>query len=357
VTTEQRAVRWAIFFGVSGFMLFLGGVVLRPFLHVLAWAIVLAIICNPVHQRLVAKTGRVTLSASLTSAIAVLAVVVPLVLVGAVAVGQFLALLALLPDTTSGQQDLTDRLAAVLALLVRRLGLNADVVAAWERQRLGELTRDAGQYTVWLVAGAADAIASFVFVVFALFLLLREGPRIVTVILDLLPFERRRSEAVLLQIRDVVHASMHGVVVIALAQGALCAVMFWLVGLPSAALWGAATVVTSVIPLLGAAAVWAPAALYLAVAGDWGRAIVLAMWGAAVVSSIDNFLRPRLVGDRVGLSELAMFFALLGGVKAFGVVGIVLGPAIFATIAAIVNVLTASPNSTGAPRGEASVGP
>jgi predicted PurR-regulated permease PerM len=356
VTVEQRAVRWAIFLGVAGFMLYLAVVVLRPFLHVLAWAIVLSIICDPMHQRLVAKTGRVTLSASLTSATAVLAVVVPLILVGAVAVGQLFALLQWLPDTTSGEHGVTDRLLAALALLLRRLGLNADTIAVWERQQADDLARDAGQYTVWLAAGVADAIASFVFVVFALFLLLREGPRIITVILDLLPFERRRTEAVLLQIRDVVHASMHGVVVIALAQGALCAAMFWLVGLPSAALWGAATVVTSVIPLLGAAAVWVPAALYLAVTHEWGRAIVLAMWGAAVVSSIDNFLRPRLVGDRVGLSELAMFFALLGGVRAFGLVGIVLGPVIFATIAAIVDVLTVSPNPTGTAAGDTSVG-
>ena len=193
------------------------------------------------------------------------------------------------------------------------------------------------------------------FVVFALFLLLREGPRIVTVILDLLPFERQQSEAVLWRIRDVVHGSMHGVVVIALVQGALCGAMFWLLGVPSAALWGAATVVTSVIPLLGAAVVWVPGALYLGLTHDWARAIVLAMWGAVVVSSIDNVLRPRLVGDRVGLSELAMFFALLGGVRAFGLVGIVLGPVIFATIAAIVDVLTVPPDPLSAPPGDPAV--
>jgi predicted PurR-regulated permease PerM len=248
------------------------------------------------------------------------------------------------------------RLALGLTLLLRRLGLDNDTIIAWEQQRMGELAQDAGQYTVWFAAGVADAIASFVFVVFALFLLLREGPRIITVILDLLPFERRRSEAVLFQIRDVVHASMHGVVVIALAQGALSAVMFWLVGLPSAALWGAAAVVTSVIPMLGAAAVWAPAAIYFAATHEWGRAIVLAIWGTAVVSSIDNFLRPRLVGDRVGLSELAMFFALLGGVRAFGLVGIVLGPAIFATITEIVKVLIGSPTQGDSAASDPSVG-
>ena len=340
MTAQQRAVRWSLFLGVAGFVLVLAAAVLRPFLNVLAWATVLAIICYPLHHRLVTKTGRVTFSASVTSAIAVLTVIVPLVLVGGVAIGQLLALMQLLPDASSGQHHASDQLSAAVAWLVRRLGLDADAIAAWERQHVGELARDAGQATVWLAAAVADAIASFVFVVFALFLLLREGPRIVTVILDLLPFERQQSRAVLWRIRDVVHGSMHGVVVIALAQGALCGAMFWLLGVPSAALWGAATVVTSVIPLLGAAAVWVPGALYLALTHDWARAAVLATWCAVVVSSIDNFLRPRLVGGRLGLSEFAMFFALLGGVRAFGLVGIVLGPVIFATIAAIVDVLT-----------------
>jgi predicted PurR-regulated permease PerM len=351
MTAEHRAVKWAIFIGVTGFALYLAVLVLSPFLHVLAWAAVLAILCYPMHQRLVKKTGRVTFSAAVTSAVAVLAVVVPLVLVGGVALAQLLAIVQSVPDTSPGHHDIAERLAAVLAWLLRRLGMDADAAAAWQRQHLGELARDAGLYTVWFAAGVTDVIASFMFVVFALFLLLREGPRIVTVILDLLPFERRRGEAVVFRIRDVVYGSMHGVVVIALVQGALCGAMFWLVGLPSAALWGAATVVTSVMPLLGAAAVWGPAALYLALTHDWERAIVLAVWGAGVVSSIDNVLRPRLVGDRVGLSELAMFFALLGGVRAFGLVGIVLGPVIFATIASIVDVLTVPPNPISATDG------
>jgi predicted PurR-regulated permease PerM len=354
MTAEHRAVKWAVFLGVAGLFLYLAVLVLRPFLHVLAWATVLAIICYPVHQRLVTKTGRVTFSASLTSTMAVLAVIVPLVLVGGVAVGQLLAIVQSLLDTPQGQHRLTDWLGVAVAWLVRRLGMDADAVASWQREHVGELARDAGQYTIWLAAGVTEAIASFVFVVFALFLLLREGPRIVTVILDLLPFERTRTEAVLFRIRDVVYGSMHGVVVIALVQGALCGAMFWLVGLPSAALWGATTVVTSVVPLLGAAAVWLPAALYLAVTHELVRAVVLAIWGAGVVSSIDNFLRPRLVGDRVGLPESAMFFALLGGVRAFGLVGIVLGPVIFATIAAIVSVLTVPRNPIGSATDEPS---
>ena len=128
--------------------------------------------------------------------------------------------------------------------------------------------------------------------------------------------------------------------------------MFWVLGIPSAALWGMVTVLTSVLPLIGAAAVWIPGTLYLLVIGHWAQAIVLAVWGTAVMSGVDNFLRPKLVGDRVGLSELVIFFAVLGGLQVFGLLGIVMGPVVFAI--AIFDVLSEG-NTTSAPVGSTGV--
>jgi predicted PurR-regulated permease PerM len=188
-------------------------------------------------------------------------------------------------------------------------------------------------------AGAGGALLSFAFIAVATFLLLRHGEALVATIPDLLPFERKRSEALLLRIRDVVHACMHGVVTIATIQGILCGGMFWLLGIPAAALWGLVTVFASVVPFVGTAAVWVPGTVYLLATGAWPKAIVLAVWGAAIVSSVDNLLRPKLVAGRVRLSGLAMFVAMLGGLQAFGALGIILGPVLFATAAGIVDVL------------------
>jgi predicted PurR-regulated permease PerM len=137
------------------------------------------------------------------------------------------------------------------------------------------------------------------------------------------------------RISDVVQASVYGVVVIALVQGALCGAMFAILRIPSAALWGAATVFASVLPVVGAFAIWGPATAYLAFTGSWWQAVVMGLWGTFVVSGIDNVLRPRLVAGRVGLNELTTLFALLGGLAVFGGVGIVLGPVLFATAAAL----------------------
>jgi predicted PurR-regulated permease PerM len=113
-----------------------------------------------------------------------------------------------------------------------------------------------------------------------------------------------------------------------------------------------ATVFTSVIPFLGAAAVWEGGVLYLLLIGQWPKAIVLAIWGAGVVSTVDNFLRPRLVAGRVGLGELPMFFAMLGGLQVFGALGIVLGPVLLATAASVIDVLLQpGPSSAELPNG------
>jgi predicted PurR-regulated permease PerM len=115
--------------------------------------------------------------------------------------------------------------------------------------------------------------------------------------------------------------------------------MFWALGVPSPALWGMVTVLTSALPIVGAAAVWLPGTVYLLLTGAWVPAAILAASGTFVISGVDNFLRPKLVGGRVGLSELVVFVGVLGGLQVFGVLGIVLGPVVFALAASLIDVL------------------
>jgi predicted PurR-regulated permease PerM len=340
-TYPQRALKWGIFLGAAGFVVYLCVLILAPFLNVIAWSSVLAITFHPVHRYLVRTTGRVALSALLSSALVVVAFVIPLLFITGLAINQFLALGNSLQRTFTeeGGLDTEGTLGRAYEWVILRLGLDAAAIVDWVTQHASELARGAAEYTLSIAASVTRAVVSFIFIIFAMFLLFRDGDRMVARIPDLLPFERSRSEAMLVRIRDVIYGGVYGVVVIALLQGALCGGMFWLLGIPSAALWGMVTVLTSVLPLVGAAAVWVPGAVYLVAIGEWPRAVALVLWGTLVVSGLDNFLRPRLVGGRVGLSELVMFFALLGGLQVFGILGIVLGPVLFAIAASIVNVL------------------
>jgi predicted PurR-regulated permease PerM len=343
----QRALTWAIFLGTASAVVYVCLSILRPFASVIAWSAVLAIICAPVHQWLVRKTNRVALSAFITSVLTVLAFVLPLLAIGGIAVKEGVALGHACEDAFQTHAQPLKRAATALAWITGRVGLDQATIAAWIQQHISEWAGRAGHYTVSIAAGLLDTVVSSVFVIFAMFLLLRDGQALVGAIPDLLPFERHRSDTLLRRIKDVVQASVYGVVVIAIMQGALCGAMFWLLGIPSAALWGMVTVFASVLPVVGAFAVWGPGTLYLAMTGQWPRAILLAIWGTFVVSGIDNVVRPRLVAGRVGLSELAMFFALLGGLSVFGGLGVVLGPAAFATVAAIVDTLR-EPEPAGA---------
>jgi predicted PurR-regulated permease PerM len=338
-TSARRVSTWVIFAAAAAFVGWLCVAILRPFASVIAWASILAILCYPLHERLVRRTRRVALSAFITSVVTVLACVVPLLAAGGIAAHELMTISQSWPDAPLSASEPLAQATAVVSRIARRVGLSDVSMREWIESQLGQVARRGGQFAISIATSLFDVIVSSALVIFAMFLLLRDGRGIVGTIADAMPFERSRNAALLVRIKDVVHASIYGVVVIAVVQGTLCGIMFAVLGIPGAPLWGLLTVFVSVLPVVGAFGVWGPGTLYLAQTGAWGEAAVLAVWGTFVVSGVDNVLRPRLVAGRSGLSELAMFFALLGGLRVFGPVGIVLGPVVFATAAAIAEAL------------------
>jgi predicted PurR-regulated permease PerM len=330
-----------VLLGATALIVVLCLLVLYPFADVLAWSSVLAIAFHPVHVRLVRRTHRVTLSALICSVLVVMVILMPALFLTGLAINQYLALRDYLQDLSKAGIDVsTIAPLRQISEWLSRMGIDAPAVMGWIAQYAGELGRATAGYSLAIAANISSVVVSFVFTIFATFLLLRDGEQLVRRMLGLLPFERDRSDAMLARIRDVIYASVYGVLVIGVIQGTLCALMFWVLGIPSAALWGVVTALTSVLPLVGSAAVWVPGTIYLVAIGHWPQAIVLGVWGGLVVGSVDNFVRPRLVGERVGLSELVTFFALLGGLRVFGLVGVVMGPLLFAVAASILEVLT-----------------
>jgi predicted PurR-regulated permease PerM len=172
-----------------------------------------------------------------------------------------------------------------------------------------------------------------------MFYLFRDGDAIRRAAFDMFPLERAQTRDVFARTKEVVGATVYGVIVIALIQGTLGAFIFWVLGLPSPLLWGVVMFFLSMIPMAGAFLVWVPAALFLALSGAWGRAGILAAWGVLVVGSIDNLLSPRLVGQRTRLHELLVFFSVLGGLEVFGVLGVVLGPVVVAVTLAVIEMV------------------
>ena len=139
-------------------------------------------------------------------------------------------------------------------------------------------------------------------------------------------------------IRDTISAVVFGTLAVAVVQGTLGGLMFWWLGLPAPILWGAIMAVLAILPLFGAALIWVPAALYLAINGEWDKALLLTAWGTIVVGLIDNLLYPLLVKNKLRIHTVPVFIAVLGGLFAFGATGVVLGPLILAVALALVDI-------------------
>jgi predicted PurR-regulated permease PerM len=152
------------------------------------------------------------------------------------------------------------------------------------------------------------------------------------------PLSPRESEQVRGNVRDTIAAVVFGTLAVAVVQGILGGIIFWWLDLPAPILWGAVMAVLAILPLFGAALVWVPAAAWLAINGDWDKALVLVAWGTFVVGVIDNLLYPLLVKDRLRLHAVPVFIGVLGGIFAFGATGFVLGPLILAVAMALIDI-------------------
>ncbi|HEY6991957.1 MAG TPA: AI-2E family transporter, partial [Bryobacteraceae bacterium] len=174
---------------------------------------------------------------------------------------------------------------------------------------------------------------------FTLFFFLRDGRQLVNRTARLLPLDDDQIEQIVEETQTSIRANVVGVVAVGGVQGVLLGIGFSVLGVPSPLLWALVTCVCSVIPFFGAGLVWVPGALYLVLAGSWVKGLILAGWGAGVVSLSDNIVRPWVISERLRLSPGILFFALLGGVEMFGPLGVFLGPVIVSVTLSLAKML------------------
>ena len=339
----NRQIRWWMLLAVTAIALYLCWLMLQPFIAVLAWAAVLVIVFYPVHERLLKRLKKPGLSALVSCILVILTILVPVVLVTIAVLNEF-----------SGAMN---NLQATIAYLLDPNSPYTGRVLRWASQYIDIEQLRSGQYlfdrlkgvsgqvagqTLGVIGGVIGAIVQMFFVIFTMYYLFRDGDKIFAALRDALPLENKQATAIMSRTRDVIGASVYGVLAIAIVQGVLGGLAFWVLGVPSAIVWGVVMVFLSMIPMLGAFLVWVPAAAYLALTGHPVKALLMVLWGTLVIGMADNFLRPKLVGERTKLHELLIFFAVLGGLQVFGVLGIVLGPVVLAITLALVDVFKAA---------------
>jgi predicted PurR-regulated permease PerM len=326
--------------------LVLGGAVLliiRPFVGPILWAALLAFLLFPVNQKLRAVLrGRRTAAALLLTVASVLVLVVPAISLGIIFGRQASDLVGQLQVSAAEHQ--IQRPTDVLALpeVERAVRWVESVLPVKAEQITGSLVSASQQVlqSVLSVGGSlfASVVGVFVAIIIALFLLfffLRDGEAMLARTMALIPLDDRRKTALRTHLSNVVQAIVLGSLATALVQGTLVGIAFALIGMPSPIVFAVLATCASIIPLVGTTIVWVPAALYLALTGHAGAALFLTIWGVAVVSSADNVVRPLFISSRAKITTLPVFIGLLGGVGAFGAIGIFLGPVVIALVLAL----------------------
>jgi predicted PurR-regulated permease PerM len=312
---------------------------LLPFVNVLAWASVLVILFYPIHQRIVALTNRPGWSALLSTVIVIAVIVLPLTLLTLVVAKE-------IGELAKNAQEffryLLDPSSPVIGWITSRLGrfAGANHIDPQEYllDRLKNLSETIAGRTLGLLGGVVGSIFQAFLTVFTMYYLFRDGARIYDAMLNAIPLNVAETRKIFERTYEVIHASVYGVIVIAMIQGTLGGLAFAVLGLPSPVVWGVVMFFLAMIPMVGSSVVWIPTAIYLGVSGHLGKAVALALWGALVIGTIDNILRPKLVGERARLHELLIFFSVLGGLQVWGPLGLVLGPVMIAITLALFNI-------------------
>jgi len=317
---------------------------LAPLFTPILLGAILAALTHPAYASLARRTRRPRLAAASMTAALLLVVVLPVVAIAGLVIREALAALPALGRLLTGlnPHDVAARLAqshpALARLVPTRLleGLPDAAqalasVAGWAAERAGGLVGGAATFTTELV------IDGFLLFVSAYYLFL-DGPGLLRRLVRLVPVEERHGAELYREFRDTVFAVLWGTVAIGVVQAALMAAAFLVTGASRPLLWAAVVFVTSMLPLVGSAIVWIPAGVLTLVSGHTWQGLFVLAWGGAVVSTVDNILRPLLVRGRLRIHPLLVFLSIFGGLATFGGIGFVLGPLVASLCSALVRI-------------------
>jgi len=340
---EDRAFLWLVIAVSLAF-----GWILWPFFGALLWGTILAILFAPLQRRLRrVMAGRATLAALATVLIVLLIVILPLVLIGGLLLQEALGVYA---RFQSGELDLgrfvqqaLDALPAWVFDLMNRFGLS-DLGEVQEKfsSSLMQGSRFVAAKAFNIGQNTFDLVVNLGIVLYLLFFFVRDGDFLVRRIRAALPLHARQQRELFEIFTTVIRATVKGNVVMAIVQGALGGLAFWFLGVHAAVLWAVVMAFLSLLPAVGSALVWAPVAIYFLATGAVWQGVALIAFGVLVIGTVDNVLRPLLVGKDTKLPDYVVLVSTLGGMVVFGLNGFVIGPVIAALFMAVWEIVAAS---------------
>jgi predicted PurR-regulated permease PerM len=336
--TKSR-VALAFLAGLTGIAVYFCYLLVAPFLKPIVFSAILAILCYPAYVRIRRWVRNRNVSALLSTTLVTLLVTSISVVLGRAIVSGLQDVYRSLATSGDGRERLGIYIVHLFDLALELIsryipisvpGLQSAVLNQAEKAVGGLLTISAG-----VLGGITSLAGNAVIAFFILFFFLRDGRSILRRAAIILPLKPDQLNRLFTCMKDTLNAIVYGTVAMAALQGTLAGVAFWFLGLSSPVLWGVVTGLCALLPVIGTAFVLLPATFMLVFSGHWIKSLILLIWALAVVHPVDNVLRPYLIGERVKLSTLYVFFALLGGLKAFGALGVFTGPLILAATVAL----------------------
>jgi predicted PurR-regulated permease PerM len=328
---RQRTIQQAWFLLLLGLVSLAFIWLTLDFIEPVFWAAVLAIIFNPLQRQLEqAVKGRKTLAALIGTVAIVLMVFLPLVVIGVAVSREALNLYDRIQDGDIDLKGFLARIDPMLRDAAGRVGIDFDST----QQRIYEAVGSAAQLiaTQAVVVGqnVLSVVAKTALMLYVLFFFLRDRDDLLAALGDTIPIGDGRQRTLFSRFASVTRATLKGTLLVGLVQGALGGLLFWVLGLRAPVFWGVIMAMLSLLPLVGPAIVWVPAAIYLMVTGSVTKGIILMAGGVVVVGTADNIMRPLLVGRETRMPDYMVLLSTLGGLSVFGPAGFVAGPVLAA---------------------------
>jgi predicted PurR-regulated permease PerM len=316
--------------------------IFKPFFDALSWAVFLAFLLYPVNLRMRRRLHGNARAAALLTVLTPIVIVLPLVAMSIKFVAQVSALVRVLQKRA---QDLDIKtfsdlqqfpwIARANGWLQARTGITADHIQSWLVSGSQELLQRAAGFSGTFVLGALSSVITFSIMLCLLFFFLRDGDAMCARAQALIPLDEERKDRLFDRLSNVTRAIVLGVTLTALVQGGLVGIGFAIASLPTPLVFGVLAALLSMLPVGGAAIVWVPSIGWLIYQGRWGFAIFMLAWGL-MLTAVESVLRPFLISGRARISALAIFIGVLGGIPAFGAIGIVVGPVVLSLVLALV---------------------
>lgn len=291
---------------------------IKSYIITIVGAVLLSYVFYPIYKKINSKIRSKKLSSLFTTILVVIIIIIPLIF----------AANALISESVQFFYSTSDLdLSSIESATSDKLGGDVEI-SKYITDNLNKISLGIARSTSEFLVSLPKKIINLFVMLFLMYFLFMEGKHIVDKLRRHIPLKSKQKEELAKRFSNVIYASIYGMIVTAFVQGAVGALGFWIFGVNSPILWGLVTVIVAILPFVGAALVWLPAAIFKLAAGETFNGLGLLFYGMFIISTIDNFIRPGIIGSRANIHPAVVLLGVLGGIEIFGFLGIIIGPLI-----------------------------